>query len=370
MMKGGHRAAIVGADDRDRTGDLNLGKVALYQLSYVRAPVMVTRGRRFLPPTVSAMQRRVRTDGAPLPQTIPQSDYLQASHLRRRRFGAPVPRWVRETLDIVSDLRLEARHDNIVLVAAGVAFYSVLAILPALFIAVSLYGIFTDPAEAERQIESLLEILPDAAGGILHTQMRTVASTPQAHLSVGFVVSFAALFWTVSNAIRAIVGAVKIAYDQETERSSLEKRSAALGLSIAAIIGGLVLLAVVAAVPIWLQQLDPTDAVVTFGNLRWLFIVSGFGFVVGLLYRYAPPSRPDGWRRVLPGVVFATAMWLASSIGFSVYVSSFGSYNETYGTLGGAVVLLLWFWFTSLAVIAGAELNEILTLRSAALTDT
>ncbi|MCL1586853.1 MAG: YihY/virulence factor BrkB family protein [Actinomycetia bacterium] len=276
-----------------------------------------------------------------------------------------MPRWVHEILDILKSIREEARHDNIVLVAAGVAFYAVLAILPALFITVSLYGFFTDPAEVERQIESILEILPSSGAGILETQMRAIASTPQSQLSIGFAVSLAALFWTVSNATRAIVGAIKIAYDQETERSHLEKRSVALGLSFVAIIGSVMLLAIIAAVPIWLQQFDPTHTIVTFGNFRWLLLVGGFGLVVGLLYRYAPPIRPEHWRRVLPGVILATTLWLASSIGFSVYVSSFGKYNETYGTLGGAVVLLLWFWFTSLAIIVGAELNEILTLRKA-----
>ena len=281
-----------------------------------------------------------------------------------------MPDRVSDMLDILREVRSEARHDNIVLVAAGVAFYAVLAILPALFIAVSLYGFFSDPAEVERQIDAILEILPSSGAGILDTQMRAIASTPQTHLSIGFAVSLAALFWTVSNATRAIVGAIKIAYDQETERSNLEKRSAALGLSVVAIVGGVMLLAIIAAVPIWLQRFDPTHTIVTFGNFRWVVLVGGFGFVIGLLYRYAPPIRPEGWMHVLPGVVLATSLWLASSIGFSVYVSSFGKYNETYGTLGGAVVLLLWFWFTSLAIILGAELNEILTLRRSLTTRT
>ena len=281
-----------------------------------------------------------------------------------------MPDRVSDMLDILREVRSEARHDNIVLVAAGVAFYAVLAILPALFIAVSLYGFFSDPAEVERQIDAILEILPSSGAGILDTQMRAIASTPQTHLSIGFAVSLAALFWTISNATRAIVGAIKIAYDQETERSNLEKRSAALGLSVVAIVGGVMLLAIIAAVPIWLQRFDPTHTIVTFGNFRWVVLVGGFGFVIGLLYRYAPPIRPEGWKHVLPGVVLATTLWLASSIGFSVYVSSFGKYNETYGTLGGAVVLLLWFWFTSLAIILGAELNEILTLRRSLTTRT
>jgi membrane protein len=261
-------------------------------------------------------------------------------------------------------VRLEARHDNIVIVAAGVAFYSVLALLPTLFIAVSVYGLYTNASEAERQIDSILAVLPGLAAGTLDTQMRAIADASHASLSVGFALSIGALLWTVSNATRAMVRAVKIAYDQEEERSVLERRVVALALSVAIIVGGVAALAFVAALPIWLKRFDPTHVIVTFGNLRWLLVVGGSALVVGLLYRFAPPRRPHGWRQVMPGVVLATTMWLATSMGFSIYVSSYGSYNETYGALGAAVVLLLWFWFAALAVILGAELNEAVILAN------
>ena len=278
-------------------------------------------------------------------------------------FGGSVRHWASEIRSIVAEVRVEARHDNIVIVAAGVAFYSVLALLPALFIAVSVYGLFTNAHEAERQIDSLLAVLPSSAEGILDEQMRAIADAPHASLSVGFALSIAALLWTVSNATRAVVRAVKIAYDQEDEQSILEKRVTALALSVAIIIGGVASLAFVAAVPIWLKRFDPTHAIVTFGNLRWLLVVGGSALVIGFLYLFAPPRRPDGWRLVIPGVVLATTMWLVTSVGFSIYVSSYANYNETYGALGAAVVLLLWFWFVSLAVILGAELNEAIFLH-------
>jgi len=274
-----------------------------------------------------------------------------------------VPHWGQRTYSVAKDLYREVQHDNVVIVSAGVAFYGVLAILPALVIAVSLYGIFTDVTEAERQINSLLVVLPASVADTLNTQMRTIAATSHADLSVGFVVSLAALFWTVSNAARAMVQAVKIAYDQEGERSPLERRWVALILSVGMILGGIFALALVAAVPVWLQRFDPTHVIVTFGNSRWILLVLGSSFTVGLLYRYAPPHRPNGWRDVVPGVIAATTLWAATSLGFSVYVSSYGSYNATYGALGAAVVLLLWFWFTSLSVILGAELNEVLRLH-------
>ena len=265
--------------------------------------------------------------------------------------------------DIGGTLMREMRVDNVTLLAAGVAFYAVLALLPALIIAVSTYGIFTTTAEAERQIEALLEVLPEATARTLETQMRPIVGFSPTSLSIGVLISVAALLWTTSNVTRAIVRAVVVAYDQEELKSPLERRPVVLGLTLLVIVGGLLMLAFIAAVPIWLARFDPTDAIVTFGNLRWLLIVVLMVGGTSLLYRYAPPRRPTSWLAVLPGALLATIVWTLASLGFSTYVGSFGSYNETYGVLGAAVILLLWFWLTALAVITGAELNEVLELR-------
>lgn len=264
---------------------------------------------------------------------------------------------------VLRSVRIETQHDNVTIVAAGIAFFAMLAALPALVIAVSLYGLFTDLSEAERQIDAVLKVFPGSAAEIIDTQMRTIADASHTNLSFGFVLSLLLFVWTVSNATRALVRGVKIAYDQEEERSILEGRAVALGVTVAAIVSTVIALAIIAAVPAWLQRFDPTDAIVTFGNLRWVLIGAGFTLMTGLLYRFAPPKRPSGWRSIVPGAIFATVMWTVTSIGFSVYVSSFGRYNETYGALGAAVVLLLWFWFTFLAILVGAELNEALILE-------
>ena len=254
----------------------------------------------------------------------------------------------------------EMRVDNVTLLAAGVAFYSVLALLPALIIAVSVYGIFTTTAEAERQIDALLEVLPEATARTLATQIRPIVGFSATGLSLGVLVSVAALLWTTSNVTRAIVRAVVVAYDQEELKSPLERRPIVLTLTLLVILGGLLTLAFIAAIPVWLARFDPTDAIVTFGNLRWLLIAVLMVGGTALLYRYAPPRRPGGWLAVLPGSVVATVIWTLASLGFSTYVGSFGRYNQTYGVLGAAVILLLWFWLTALAVIVGAELNEVL----------
>ncbi|MGI9666498.1 MAG: YihY/virulence factor BrkB family protein [Acidimicrobiia bacterium] len=276
----------------------------------------------------------------------------------------PIPALLREWLHVANDVRLEMAKDNAVIVAAGVAFYSVLAILPGIVISLTLYGFFTDLSEAERQIDGLLDVLPGATARALDAQMRAVAETSDAHLSIGFVVSIVVLLWTVSNALRAVVRSVKIAYDQGEDKSVLEGRAAAMSLTVVVIIAMIASLALIAAVPVWLDGIDPTDSIATFSNFRWLLIGFGFAGSVALLYRFAPPIRPPSWGHVIPGAVIATSLWVLTSVGFSVYVSSFGRYNETYGTLGAAVVLLLWFWLTAIVVILGAEFNQVITDRA------
>lgn len=265
--------------------------------------------------------------------------------------------------DVARALWREIGHDDVALLAAGVAFYSVLALLPALLLAVSVYGLFTDPAEAERQIDALLEVLPEATARTLDTQISPIAEFSTTSLSIGALISVAALVWTTSNAFRAMVRSIVIAYDQEELRSPLQRRPVTLALTLIMIVGGLVMLALIAAVPVWISRIDPTETIVTFGNLRWLLIGLVMLGGIAFLYRYAPPHRPPTWLAVLPGTIAAVLIWMVASWGFSVYAGSFGSYNETYGALGAAVVLLLWFWLTSVAVIAGAELNAVLQLH-------
>lgn len=251
--------------------------------------------------------------------------------------------------------------DGATLIAAGVAFFAALAVIPAMAIAVSIYGIFTSPSDAENHVDALLGVMPEATARALEAQINPIADFSHFHLSLSLIVSIAALLWTVSNATRAMVRAVVIASGQRHLRSPLETRLASIGLAVAVIVIATASVAVIAAVPIWLGVIDRTGAIVTFENLRWGLIVVLFGGGIGLLYRAAPAIRPESWRAVLPGTAIATGLWLAISFGFSFYVSAFGRYNQTYGALGAGAVLLLWFWLSSLVVILGAQVNMLLS---------
>lgn len=271
---------------------------------------------------------------------------------------------MRDWVGVARDVRREVRHDSVAIIAAGVAFYGVLGLIPALVIAVSFYGLFTNPTEAERQVTALLDVLPESTARVVGGQIEPIAAFSSAGLSLGVIVSLGVLVWVTSNAVRALVRAVVIAYDQEGERSRLESRGVALALTLALVVASVATVFVVAVLPALLSRLDPTDSIVTLGNARWIALAGGMFGGTALLYRFAPPRRPRSWVEVVPGSVLATSLWLAGSIAFSIYVSSFASYNETYGLLGAAVVLLLWFFLTGFAVILGAELNEVLALRA------
>lgn len=247
----------------------------------------------------------------------------------------------------------EVRADNVPLVSAGVGFYAVLGVIPASVMALTLYGMVTDAAEAEAQITALLDVLPADAANLVAGQLRPMATTPSVALSFGFALSALALLWSASNATRAVIRAVVIAYDAGEERSRLEGRIAAIGLTITALVLGVVVLAIVAFVPAWLLATDTTAPV---ASLRWVLLLVVGGVASLLLYRYAPPRPAPTWGSLLPAAGFTALGWLVISLGFSFYVSNFGSYNETYGVLGAAVILMLWFFLSSAALMVGGEL--------------
>jgi membrane protein len=267
------------------------------------------------------------------------------------------------TTDQIRTLGEKIRNDNVSLLAAGVAFFGALAVIPASVIAVSAYGVFTSPGEAEAHVEALLEVLPETTARTLEAQIHPIADFSHLHLSLGLILSVLALLWTVSNLTRAIVRAVVIASGQGESRSPLESRLASLGLSLLVITVVTAAVAVIAAVPVWLSALDPDHAIVTFSNMRWVLIAGLFGGGILALYRTSLPVRPESWRAALPGALIATGLWVVFSIGFSVYVSQFASYNVKYGALGAGAVLLLWFWLSSIVVILGAQINAVRGLR-------
>jgi membrane protein len=253
----------------------------------------------------------------------------------------------------------ETKADGIPLVAAGVAFYSFVALFPGLIAAVTLYGLVADPVQVEEQIRSLSAALPPESAALIADQMQEITSTSNRALGVGFVVGVLGALFTASGAVFNLIKAINLAYDEEETRGFVRLRALALLLTLGAIVFLVVAVGVVAVLPVVLDQLGLGGIGQTVvGVLRWVGLLVFVPAALALLYRYAPDRDDARFSWVSIGAVVATLLWIVGSVGFSIFVSTFGSYGETYGTLAGVVVLLLWLFLTAFVVLLGAEINS------------
>ena len=252
----------------------------------------------------------------------------------------------------------EMGQDHVTLIAGGVAYSWFLALFPGLIAAVMIYGLVTDPAEVQQQITSMAEGLPTSAQDLLSEQMTTIASGSSSSLGIGLIVSLALALWSASAGMAGLVEAINIAYDEEEGRNFFVKRGLALLLTIGFIVFLAVSIGLVVVVPIVLDTLG-LGVIATIGAqvVRWLGLVVLMVIALALLYRVGPDRDAPKFKWVSQGAITATVLWVIASIGFSFYVDNFGSYGETYGSLAGVIVLLLWLWITAVVVLLGAEIN-------------
>ena len=267
----------------------------------------------------------------------------------------PKPGW----RDIALRTKDEISDDHVSITAAGVAFYALLALFPAIAALISIWGLAADPAQIEQQIGSVAGMLPQEAASILRDQAHKVASNAGGALSFGLIFGLLLTLYSASAGMKALIEGLNIAYDEEEKRSFLRYNLVALGLTLGAIVALIVALGLVAVLPALLGNLGLGATAATLITwLRWplLFVLAMAGLAV--LYRYAPSRDEPRWRWVSWGSVIATVLWTLGSIAFSLYVRNFASYNETYGSLGAVVILLMWLWLTAYIVLLGAELNS------------
>lgn len=258
-------------------------------------------------------------------------------------------------LDTAKAVWARMKADNVTLLAAAVAFWGMLALVPALAALVSLYGLVADPTTVERQVVETTEALPEEAQRLIVSQLRGIVDSPSGSLGAGLLVSIAVALVAASAGLRTLLNAVGVVYgDRAGDEGAVKERGKALALTLGAI--------AFVATAVWFLAVVPTGPVVV-GVLKWGLFGAGLVAGIGVLYRLGPARRPEP-RLLSPGAVVAAALAVLATVGFSLYTSSFGTYNETYGSLGAVVVLLLWLQLTALTVLAGAELNQVLAGRT------
>jgi membrane protein len=252
----------------------------------------------------------------------------------------------------------ESGADNVPMLAGGVAYFGFLALFPALIAAITLYGLVADPATVARQVQALAGTLPQEAQPLIADQLTSIVSTSGGALGVGLVVSLLAALWSASSGTGNLMKAVNLAYDEDETRGFLKTRGIALLLTLGAIVFVLLTLTLVAVVPPLLEaiRLGPVGTILA-QVVRWILLVVLIVGALAVVYRVAPDRDAPRFTWVSVGSLVAAVLWIAGSIGFSVYVNNFGSYNKTYGALAAVVVLLLWLYLTSYIVLLGAEIN-------------
>ena len=261
---------------------------------------------------------------------------------------------------LVGGVRAEIKARNVSLVAAGVAFYGLLAIFPALIAVVTLYGLVADPETISAQISDATAALPTEASDLLTSQLAAVAAVGADRLSFGLVISLAATVWASAGGVRAIATGLNLIDGVEAARGLVKRAGVSLALTLGAMVEAVVMLTLVAGFPVVVDRLglDPVAAALAQG-VRWLLLVVALGVGLAVLYRWAPDRPPPRWRWLSWGTVSAIVLWALGSVGFAVYVDNFGSYNSTYGSIAAVIVLMLWLFLSAFAVLFGAVVDAV-----------
>jgi membrane protein len=268
-------------------------------------------------------------------------------------------------LQVAKRVKDEAKSDNVSLLSGGVAFFAVLAIVPLLVAVLAIWGIFASPADATKLIADLASGLPRSAERLISQQLRSIAHRSNSGLGLTAIVSLVIAFWSASSGTKHLIEAVNVAYDEDEGRGFVKVRALALALTVGAVVFLVVAIGLIAVVPTALSDAGAPDAVrLAIQIVIWPLL--GVMMVLGLavLYRLAPDRDDPKWRWVSWGAVIATVLWLVGSAAFALYAANFGSYDQTYGSLGGVVVLLLWLYITALVVVLGAEINAALETQT------
>jgi membrane protein len=250
-------------------------------------------------------------------------------------------------------------EDRLLATAAGVVFYGLLAIFPAVTALVSSYGLFADPTTISANLQSLAVMLPDGAFAIVQDQIARVLSKGNGTLGVTFIFGLLMAIWSANAGMKAIFDALNVVYEEHETRGFLRLNLTSLGFTIAALAAILLMVGGVIAVPLALQRLglgERGEWIIGLG--RWPALVLFLLTALAILYRFGPSRTNARWQWISPGAVAATLLWLAGSSLLSWYLSNFGNYTATYGSLGAAIGLMTWMWMSAIIVLCGAELNS------------
>lgn len=266
--------------------------------------------------------------------------------------------FMKKLVSYVKELVHEFQKDNIPILGAAQAYYYLLAIVPMIILLLSILPYMN--IEAETAINALGKVIPSDTAEVFRENIISIVEQPKGGL---LTVGILGTLWSASNGVNAFIQSANQAYNVEETRSFIKVRLLSIVLTL-----GMILAIVVALVlPVFGDVLInfmnntfnlPSQTVIIFQLLRWVISVLVIGAILMALYHFAP-NKNIPFKHILPGAIITAALWQIISLAFSFYVSNFANYSATYGSLGGIIILMLWFFLTGIILMVGAEINVI-----------
>lgn len=293
-----------------------------------------------------------------------ESEYASNRRGRLARRPGQIP--LRGWYDILRRTGTRVMQVDLGIVAAGVAFYALLGLFPALTAVTALAGLYTDPGTIVFELDEVADILPPEAAKIVLDQANEVAGSTDGSLTFALIAGVAIALFAARRATMGLIHGLNLAYDEQETRGFFRKITVDIVLTGGVMLGGLVMLSLLVVLPAVLAFLPlGGEAEVVFEVLRWVVLVLVFVIGLAAIYRFGPARRNAKWRWLTPGAALAALLWFAGSIAFSYYVASFARYNETFGSLGGVIILLTWLWLSAFIVLIGATLDAEIEAQTA-----
>ncbi len=255
-------------------------------------------------------------------------------------------------------VRVRIKQHKLSLVSAGVAFYAMLAIFPAIISVVTIYALVSDPRQVRSQLAPALNKLPGDVATLVGTQLQGAVDAPHGGLTVGLIISLVGTLWAASGGINGLLTALDDVYGVAGPRPFVKQRALSLTFTVGALFAAIIAIGLLAVLPAALGHLGIGSAARTGLQIgRWLVLAAVVAFALSVLYRVGPNKPGLKHRWLSPGVLVAMVVWLLGSAVFTIYVSFFSSYNQTYGSLAAVIVLLLWLYVSAFAILIGAEVD-------------
>jgi membrane protein len=253
----------------------------------------------------------------------------------------------------------EINNDRLLALAAGVVFYGLLALFPAITALVSSYALFATASTISNHLATISSMVPASAYKIVDEQVTRIVTRGIGDLGAAFFIGLALAVWSANAGVKAVIDALNMCYGVKERRGFIKLNMVSLAFTISAITGLLLAIAAIVVLPVAMSYFH-------FGRygdlamawLRWPALLLLLLFGLAVLYRFGPDVDNARWRWISPGALFAALAWLAGSALLSWYLASFADYDATYGSLGAAIGLMMWLWMTAIVVLVGAELNS------------